>query len=69
MIEGRPKEELAREKAEEYADMSIAEHVALYEGLGSSRKEAMKKAAFDRGISRRDVYQALLKETDGGLEG
>lgn len=68
VIEGRPKEELAREKAEEYADMSIAEHVALYEGLGSSRKEAMKKAAFDRGISRRDVYQALLKETDGGME-
>ena len=40
--------------------MSIAEHVNLYEDQGLDRKEAMKKAASDRGVSKRDIYQALL---------
>lgn len=29
---------------------------------GTLRKEAMKLVAKDRGMSKRDVYQALLKE-------
>ncbi len=29
---------------------------------GKRQKEAMKKVAKDRGISKRDVYQALLKK-------
>ena len=32
----------------------------LYESQGIARKEAMKLVAKDRGISKRDVYQALL---------
>lgn len=32
----------------------------VYEKQGISRKEAMKLVAKDRGISKRDVYQALL---------
>ena len=32
----------------------------IYEGQGAGRKEAMKKVAADRGISKREVYQALL---------
>ena len=31
-----------------------------YEGQGMERKEAMKKVASDRGISKREVYQSLL---------
>ena len=34
--------------------------MAVYEGQGIDRKEAMKLEAKDRGISKRDVYQALL---------
>ena len=40
--------------------MTIEEHMAVYEGQGIDRKEAMKLVAKDRGISKRDVYQALL---------
>jgi 16S rRNA (cytidine1402-2'-O)-methyltransferase len=32
----------------------------VYENQGIDRKEAMKKVAKDRGISKREVYQALL---------
>ena len=48
--------------------MSIAEHVQLYEKKGLDRKAAMKAAADDRGISKRDIYQALLQEKDGNTE-
>ena len=40
--------------------ISIEEHVAGYERECGDRKEAMKRAASDRGISKRDVYQALI---------
>ena len=41
--------------------MSIVEHVAYYEEQGWEHKEAMKLAAKDRGVSKREIYQALLK--------
>ena len=43
-----------------WEQISIAEHVTMYEQQGLDRKEAMKRAALDRGISKRDVYRALL---------
>ena len=54
-----PREAKAR-RAEEWASMDIPSHVAYYEARGLERKEAMKAAARDRGITKRDVYQALL---------
>lgn len=44
-----------------WQDLTLEEHVRHYEEEDGNRKEAMKKAARDRGMSRRDVYQALLK--------
>ena len=35
--------------------------MAMYEAQGTPHKEAMKLVAKDRGISKRDVYQALLE--------
>lgn len=46
----------------DWAELDIGQHVALYEERGMDRKAAMKAAAADRGLSRRDVYNALLKE-------
>lgn len=40
--------------------LSYADHVGHYEAQGEPRKEAMKSAAKDRGVSRREIYQALL---------
>lgn len=45
-----------------WSALSLAEHVRHYEEEGLPRKAAMKRAAEDRGLSRRDVYQALLRE-------
>ena len=45
-------------------EMTAAEHVALYERSGMNRKEAMKQAALDRGVPKREIYRALLKEEE-----
>lgn len=43
--------------------LSAEEHVRRYEEEQQlPRKEAMKKAAADRGVSRRDIYRELLSE-------
>ena len=60
VIAGKSEAELRAEEAEAFADLTPAEHVAWYESQGFDRKEAMKKAAKDRGISRRGLYHMLL---------
>ena len=60
ILEGRSEEEILREKADGFRGLSLADHVAAYEAQGLTRKEAMKAAAKDRNLTRRDVYQALL---------
>lgn len=60
VIAGRDRQEFKLEKQKSWDAMSIQEHVAMYENQGIDRKEAMRMAAKDRGISKRDVYQQLL---------
>ncbi len=57
LIAGRSAEELAEEKQAAWAGLSLEEHMALYAAL--PEKEAMKRVAEERGLSRREVYQAL----------
>ena len=64
VVEGMSGEEAASQKAAEWETMSVAEHVAMYEEQGHDHKEAMKLAAKDRGVSRRDIYQELLGGKD-----
>ena len=61
VIEGMSAEEAAGEAAAAWSAMSVQEHVSMYEEEGYDRKEAMRLAAKDRGVSRRDIYQELLK--------
>lgn len=60
VIEGKSAEEVRREKTAAWEAMSIEEHVEYYIQQGKDKKEAMKLAAKDRGISKRDIYAALL---------
>ena len=60
VIEGKSYEEKKQEAQKNWLEMPVEEHVALYESQGFDRKEAMKKAAKDRGVSKRDIYQSLL---------
>ena len=60
VIEGKSKEEATIEKQQEFENISIEDHVKSYEEQGYDRKEAMKKAAKDRGITKREVYDYLV---------
>ena len=61
-IEGRDREEVRQEEQLSWQELTIEEHMKLYEDRGMDRKECMKKVAKDRGISKREVYDALLAE-------
>lgn len=60
VIQGKLQEELIQEERKAWEELSLEEHMAHYENQGISRKEAMKLVAKDRGISKREVYAALL---------
>lgn len=61
IIAGRSREEMKKEEQAGWEALSLEEHMAHYETQGIDRKEAMKRVAKDRGVSKRDIYQALLK--------
>lgn len=61
VIEGKSPDSLKQEKIESFAQISVEEHMERYLSQGMDRKEAMKKVARDRGVSKRDIYQELLK--------
>lgn len=61
IIAGRSREEMKKEEQVGWEALSLEEHMAHYESQGIDRKEAMKRVAKDRGVSKRDIYQALLK--------
>ncbi len=60
VIEGLDRSKLMLDEHAKWEEISIRDHMQLYEGQGMERKEAMKKVASDRGISKREVYQSLL---------
>ena len=60
VIEGRSPKELLEEKRAAWDDMSIEEHFNMYVARGMDKKDAMKLVAKDRGVSKRDIYNALL---------
>ena len=49
-----------QEKIDEWEKLTIEEHMEFYENQGIDHKEALKRVAKDRGVSKRDIYQALL---------
>lgn len=60
VVEGASKEEELREQNSWWQELTLEEHVRHYEDSGMSRKDAMKKTASDRGVSKRDIYNSLL---------
>lgn len=60
VIEGKSIAEKKEEAQRAFDEMTLEEHMELYVKQGMDRKEAMKKVAADRGLSKRDVYNALL---------
>ena len=60
VIEGISKEVLREEEMQDFLAMTLEDHMQYYMEQGIEKKEAMKRVAKDRGVSKRDVYQALL---------
>ena len=61
VICGKSREEIVKEQQASWEEMTIEEHMAHYESKGIDHKEAMKLVAKDRGVSKRDIYQYLVK--------
>lgn len=62
VVEGKSRAEIADEQQRAWEELSLEEHMEIYENQGVAHKEAMKLVAKDRGISKREVYQRLLEK-------
>lgn len=62
VIEGADRQAIREEEMQDVLSLSIPEHVTHYMNQGMDKKDAMKAVAKDRGIGKREVYQALLEE-------
>lgn len=60
VVDGASQEEEQKLRDAWWQELSLEEHVDRYELEGMTRKDAMKKVATDRGVSKRDIYNALL---------
>ena len=61
VLEGRSRQQIKEEEQAAWNEISIQEHMQQYMDSGLDKKEAMKRVAKDRGVGKRDIYQALLE--------
>jgi 16S rRNA (cytidine1402-2'-O)-methyltransferase len=62
ILEGEDEKLLEETRAESWNSISLEDHLRKYLDSGLARKEALKKVAEDRGLSKRDVYNSLLEK-------
>lgn len=65
VIQGKSREIIKQEEVKTWEVMTIEEHMKVYTDKGMDKKEAMKVVAKDRGVSKRDIYNELLKQERG----
>lgn len=61
VIEGKSQEEIQEENKQKWESMTIEEHMEYYISQGNDKKSAMKLVAKDREVSKRDIYNQLIK--------
>ena len=61
VLEGKSRTEIREEEISRWEEMCVEEHMEYYMSQGIEKKEAMKRVAKDRGVGKRDIYQALLQ--------
>jgi 16S rRNA (cytidine1402-2'-O)-methyltransferase len=64
VMEGADKKLIVERERKDWSVLDIKEHIQIYLDQGLDRKEAMKRAAEDRGITRREVYRLMLDNRD-----
>lgn len=62
VLEGCSRQQMEQKAQDAWKEMSLGDHMKLYEEQGMNRKDAMKQVAKDRGVGKREIYQALLEE-------
>ena len=65
VIQGKSREIIKQEEVKTWEVMTIEEHMKVYTDTGMDKKKAMKAVAKDRGVSKRDIYNELLKQERG----
>lgn len=60
ILEGLNRNEEKEKEKKNWQEVSLEDHMKIYLDAGMDKKEAMKAVAKDRGISKSDVYKALL---------
>ena len=60
IVEGVNEGEVIENRKKDWNSINLQEHMELYVNQGFDKKDAMKKVAEDRGISKREVYNQLL---------
>lgn len=61
IVEGRNSQELEEEERKNWGSMVVEDHINLYISQGLSKKDALKKVAKDRGLSKRDIYKYTIE--------
>lgn len=59
VLAGADPEKLLDQARAAYDDLPLEDHMQRYLDQGLSQKDAMRRVAADRGLSRRDIYQQL----------
>jgi 16S rRNA (cytidine1402-2'-O)-methyltransferase len=59
VLAGADPEALEIQTRAAYDALSLEDHMQQYLDQGLTQKEAMRRVAADRGLSRRDIYQQL----------
>ena len=62
VIEGLDAEAQQALEQRSWQEMTVREHVQMYLDQGMDKKEAMKEAARDRGVGKREIYKDLLEQ-------
>ena len=60
VLEGKSQEEVEEEQKKGWMPLSVEEHLQIYLNQGMDKKEAMKRTAKERGVSKRDIYQEMI---------
>lgn len=60
VVAGKSYQELRQERIAEWETMTVEDHMTYYLEQGEDKKDAVKKVAKDRGISKRDVYNEVI---------
>ncbi|MDI6617975.1 MAG: 16S rRNA (cytidine(1402)-2'-O)-methyltransferase [Clostridiales bacterium] len=64
VIKGKSVEDIEKQNQKVWENISVDDHINMYIKRGMNKKDAMKKVAKDRGVSKRDIYKQQLTSRD-----